>query len=95
MFFNKPKNTVKTEVNDSGLQPVDITPPKEEPSKAVYRIGFTENNRVIFTIGEFPYANSFTMNANGVRNLIQLLEATLNDDSLEDYETDEPIDNPE
>ena len=81
MFFNKSK---KTESNDSGLQPINNTPlmpevkePIIKNTNAIYRVGFTEDERIILSLGESPNITSVLFNAQGVRTLINLLEAAL------------------
>lgn len=46
----------------------------------VYSVGFTEDNRTVLKLTYKGTTTSLTMNADGVRQMIRLLEATLPED---------------
>ncbi len=77
MFNLFKKKTAKEFLEEAketyGLPEPKKVPPMPEIEKdpvTYYRIGFTDNNRVSFTMGY----SEITMNANGINTMIKMLE---------------------
>jgi hypothetical protein len=69
----------------SSIQPVlggpELLPqPKVTTMTDVYSVGFTEDNRTVLKLTCQGTTTSLTMNSDGVRQMIRLLEATLPED---------------
>ena len=65
-----------------------VKPYEPEPKPPAYEIGLTEDNRTTFTLRNGYGSTTLTMNSNGVRQLIRMLEATLDVDNTQEETND-------